>query len=647
MLSFRRLAQNPILTPDENVHWQAVAAYNGCPIQQEANIDFVFRAVSSTQIYFGKEIDLSQIGHAVSHDGINFSQAKLLITPEYHWEQFGCEDPRVTKLGDRFYIFYTALADYPHTAEGIKVGLGVTKDFKKLIAKYQVTNFNSKAMTLFPEKINGKIIALLTVDTDRPPAKIALAEFEREDQIWSESYWHDWLNCFNDHLLPLSRSNNDQVEVGAPPIKTRVGWLVLYSYIQNYTLGTPLFGVEAILLDLEDPSKIIGRTSEPLMIPEQEYELYGRVPNIIFPTGVLVVEDKLRLYYGATDTTCCAAEIDLEELIDHLLFSRLSRISFLSQEKIKLKKYDGNPIISPNAKHSWENKATFNPGAIYLEDRVHLLYRAMGDDETSVLGYAASLDGLKFDEKLEDPVYGPRMDFEKKSQPGFSGCEDARLTLLGDRIYMCYTAFNGVDQTSAVLTSIDKVDFLAKKWNWTKPVSISCPKRSDKNACLLETKINNNYALFHRIGGCIWIDYVDDFKFGFNNWVGGQMIAWPQPGNWDSGKIGIAGPPLLTPKGWLLIYHGLSAQDNWYRLGAMLLDRKQPDKILAKLPYPILESTRKYEQEGLRSDTVFSCGAVVIKGQLFVYYGAADLHVAVASVSLNKLLDALENYRQE
>lgn len=647
MLSFRRLVQNPILSPDENIHWQAVATFNGCPVEEGSKVDLVYRAVGAPHVYFTKEMNLSQIGHAVSHDGINFSKTNLLITPEYYWEQYGCEDPRVTKLGNRYYIFYTALADYPHTAQGIKIGLGITKDFKSLVAKHQVTDFNSKAMTLFPEKIEGKIVALLTVDTDRPPAKITVAEFTKEDQMWSESYWHNWLNHLNDHVLPLSRSDQDQVEVGAPPIKTKAGWLVLYSYIRNYSLGAPLFGVEAILLNLEDPSQIIGRTSEPLMIPEQEYELYGRVPNIVFPTGALVVKDKLRLYYGATDTTCCAAEIDLEELTDYLLYSRLSRISFRSQDKIELEKYDGNPIISPDSKQSWENRETFNPGAIYIGDKVHLLYRAMGEDETSVFGYASSRDGLNFSERLKKPIYEPRMDFEKKSKPGLSGCEDPRLTLLGNRIFMCYTAYDGVDETRAVLTTIGRADFLAKNWNWTEPVTISCPKRSDKNACLLGAKINNNYALFHRIGGCIWIDYVDNFKFDSSSWVGGQMIAWPQLGGWDSEKVGIAAPPLITPLGWLLIYHGLSSQDKCYRLGAMLLDRKHPDKVIAKLPYPILEPTKKYEQEGFRPNTVFACGAVIIKDQLFVYYGAADQFVAVASVKVAKLLDALKNYRSQ
>jgi len=84
---------------------------------------------------------------------------------------FGCEDPRVVRLDDKYYIFYTALATYPFSAEGIKVGLAITKDFEMIEAKHPVTTFNSKAMTIFPERINGKIAALLTANTDLPPSK--------------------------------------------------------------------------------------------------------------------------------------------------------------------------------------------------------------------------------------------------------------------------------------------------------------------------------------------------------------------------------------------------------------------------------------------------------------------------------------------
>ena len=119
------------------------------------------------------------------------------------------------------------------------------------------------------------------------------------------------------------------------------------------------------------------------------------------------------------------------------------------------------------------------------------------------------------------------------------------------------------------------------------------------------------------------------------------MLFQARKGNWDSEKVGIGPPPIKTPKGWLLIYHGISEEDKKYRLGACLLDLDDPSRIISRLDYPILEPEKDYEETGLRPGTVFSCGAVVIDQTLFVYYGAADQVVAVASANINKLLQLL------
>jgi len=205
---------------------------------------------------------------------------------------------------------------------------------------------------------------------------------------------------------------------------------------------------------------------------------------------------------------------------------------------------------------------------------------------------------------------------------------------------MCYTAFDGKNPWKVALTSINLADFLAGRWRWQKPICISHPERSDKNACLLEEKIGGYWVFFHRVGHCIWIDFVEDLEFK-DNWLGGKIILWPRPGKWDSHKIGIAGPPHKTKKGWLLIYHGLSLEDKKYRLGAVLLDLRRPDRVLTQLDKPILEPEADYELQGSRPGTVFSCGSVIKDGQLLVYYGAGDSVVGVASIELEKLIKRL------
>jgi len=312
----------------------------------------------------------------------------------------------------------------------------------------------------------------------------------------------------------------------------------------------------------------------------------------------------------------------------------------MSNSAISLKRFEGNPIISPVEDHPWEAKATFNAAAIYEGGEVHLIYRAMSHDNVSVFGYASSEDGFHINERLPEPIYVPREDFEKKLNPGGnSGCEDPRITKIGNRIYMCYTAYDGKNPTRVALTSIKISDFLEKKWNWTSPVLISPPGVDDKNACIFPEKLKNKYLIFHRRYSFICLDLVDSLDFDGSKFIGISKSIGYRPGDyWDSRKIGIAAPPIKTKDGWLLIYHGVSDQDRKYRLGAMLLNYDNPS-IVTSRPYRfILEPEEKYEREGQVPNVVFSCGAVAIEDTLFVYYGGGDKVIGVATANLTELL---------
>lgn len=630
----KRSSKNPLLRPNEKESWEAEATFNGCPVLSNGIIHFVYRAVSAPEIYKGKEIKMSSIGYAKSTDGVTFIRRRQLIKPEFEWEQFGCEDPRITKLGKKFYIFYTALSTFPFSPQGIKIGVGITADFRK-IEKHPVTTFNSKAMTLFPEKINGKIAALVTVNTDNPPAHVCIAYFDQEEDLWSPDYWNKWYASLESHILELPRGPKDHIEVGAPPIKTKHGWLVLYSSIKNYFAPPAVFGVNGVLLDLNNPFKIVGKTSEPIIVPEADYERQGEVANIVFPSGAFIKGDTLHLYYGAADTTCCKATLNVKDLMKMLL---------LPAHRTQLvKKFAKNPILQPDGGHAWEVKATFNAAAILLGGKVHLLYRAMSDDNTSVFGYAQSKDGFLIDYKSAKPAYVPRESFETKLiQGGNSGCEDPRITKIGNTLYVCYTAYNGKDVPRVALTSISVKDFLGKKWNWTTPMLISPPGIDDKDAALFPKKINGKYVILHRIGLSIWIDFVESLHFKGTSWIGGKILMNPRQGERDSQKIGIAGPPIETKHGWLLIYHGISKKpDHHYHLRAALLDLKDPTHVIARTHDPILEPEMSYEHEGLVSHVVFSCGAVVKDDLLYIYYGGADKVICVATAKLSDILKQL------
>ncbi|OGY99522.1 MAG: hypothetical protein A2945_01540 [Candidatus Liptonbacteria bacterium RIFCSPLOWO2_01_FULL_52_25] len=631
MFDIRRFPDNPVLKPNPEHPWEAQATFNPSVVESDGKIHLCYRAVSSLEERSGIRAEWSSIGYAVSSDGIHFDERRELIAPEEEWEKYGTEDPRITKFEGVYYIFYTALSRYPFSAEGIKIGVAMTKDFKTF-EKHPVTPFNAKAMALFPERVNGKIAAVLTVNTDNPPSKVCLALFDTRDEIWSEAYWKEWYKDLDSHVIPIERGEKDHLEVGAVPFKTDEGWLLFYSYIYNYFSPPPTFGVEAALLDFDDPRKIIGEVKRPFIVPQEDYERYGKVPNIIFPSGAITRKRMTYLYYGAADTTSCVAAFKTEDLVEKLLTTK----------RRELVRFEGNPIISPVPEHDWESKATFNPGAIYEDGKVHILYRAMNEDNTSVVGYAASEDGVHIAERLPEPVFMPREDFEQKRVPGGnSGCEDPRLTKIGDTIYMCYTAFDGQDPPRVALTSIALKDFLEKKWNWSKSILISPPGEDDKDAALFPKKINGKFAILHRLGTAIWLDYRDDLEFKDGKFLKGEVIMKPRETAWDSKRIGIAGPPVETEHGWLLIYHGIGKRTSHYHVRAALLDLKNPAKVLYRFHDPILEPKMPYEKEGVVSNVVFPCGTTVIGDRIFTYYGGADKVVCVATTSVRDLVGAL------
>lgn len=632
-----RFEKNPILKPDKSQSWEAEAVFNGCPIKKGEKVFLLYRAISLPHYHMiaKKRLEISNVGIAESEDGLNFYNRKRLIKPELEWEKFGCEDPRVTKLNDKYYIFYTALSNWPPKTEDIRVGLAISSDLEKIDEKHLVTPFNAKAMALFPEKIKGKMWAILTVNTDKPPAKICLVSFDTEEEIWQEYRWETWYQDFEKYSLPLTRRPQDHAEVGAPPVKTPHGWILVYSYIRNYFSSNKIFGIEAVLLDLEDPLKIIGRTDFSLLTPEEYYEKHGMVQNIVFPSGVLIRNKVISIYYGAADTTCAVFFVGLEALISKLLKK--------TDHLIKLQRAETNPIITPNKNHPWEEKLTFNPAAVYLDGKVHLLYRAMSKENTSVIGYATSQDGVHIDYRHPEPIYTPNEPFELKHQSGAnSGVEDPRIVKIDHRIYMFYTAFDGKNPPRVALTSILVDDFLKQKWDWSCPVLISPAELDNKDAAMFPERIGGEYLIIHRMGDDIDLSFHKNLNFDGETWLEEYRWVLPRSGWWDSKKVGISAPPIKTDEGWVLIYHGVSEDDWFYRVGALLTDLRDPTKIIGRTDYPIFEPEADYEKNGEIPNVVFPCGAVNIEGTLFLYYGGADQVCGVATVKMTDLLCILK-----
>ncbi len=456
------------------------------------------------------------------------------------------------------------------------------------------------------------------------------------EEMFSNDFWKKWYAEVNVHIIDPRRSIMDHIEIGAVPIKTKDGWLLIYSYIENYHReNNPfklVFGIETLLLDLNDPRKIIGKTRGPILAPTEIYEKSGQVLNVIFPSGALINKNILEIYYGAADTFCCKATVNL----DNLLFNMHP-----DAMETYVTRYKKNPILIARAGVDWEAHGVFNPASIKIENTTHILYRAMSSDDTSSIGYARSEDGFVISERGDKPIYVPRERFEMKTHPGNSGCEDPRLTRIGNIIYMCYTAYDGSNPPRVALTSIRLQDFLDKNWLWTKPFLISPKGLDDKDACIFPEKIGNSYFVLHRINSNICLDAVNSFNFSNLALIGGTPIMLPRAGEWDSEKVGITAPPIKTKKGWLVLYHGVSSNHHTYRVGIALLDLKNPRKILARAIPPIFDPEMPYEKNGVMPNVVFPCGTTLRGDTLFIYYGGADDVVGVATVSMKRLLNSL------
>jgi predicted GH43/DUF377 family glycosyl hydrolase len=294
-----------------------------------------------------------------------------------------------------------------------------------------------------------------------------------------------------------------------------------------------------------------------------------------------------------------------------------------------MKRYEHNPILEPIGTHAWESRLVFNAAAFASKDRIHILYRAMGNDNISRIGLASSLDGYTIDERLALPVFNPSNDNER------DGCEDPRLTLLDDTLVMAYTAF-GIHRQHSVyqigLTSIRVDDFLARRWRWGERL-LAFPGIHNKDAVLFPEKFKGEYVMFHRLEPDLCIARSDDLK----RWFGLKYVLGPTEKGWDSWKVGAAGPPILINEGWLMIYHGVSP-DKIYSLGVVLLDKNNPEEVIYRSKEPILTPTEPYELFGKVPNVVFSCGQVLQGDHFLIYYGGADTTLCVATCELSELL---------
>lgn len=304
------LSKKDIPYPAECIFNAGVAKFKGQYVMAFRN-DFDYRPGGG----FGGCV----IGVAFSEDGIhwNVRQKPFLTVDDMNDPDITrVYDPRLTVIGSRCYLCFAV-----DTRHGVRGGIAVTDDFQSVEA-LSLTVPDNRNMVLFPEMVNGRYVRL-----ERPFPVYSRGGIDRFDTWISFSkdliYWGD-----SRLLLPVENVAwaNDKTGPGAPPIKTEAGWLTLFhgvdldvsrgkngwepSWKKRYCAGI-------MLLDLDDPTKIIGMSQEPLLVPETEYETeLGYRTNVIFPGGMILEDDgEVKIYYGASDTVECLATARVEELI--------------------------------------------------------------------------------------------------------------------------------------------------------------------------------------------------------------------------------------------------------------------------------------------------------------------------------------------
>ena len=283
----------------ENIPFRCNTVFNGSPVKAGGEYLLLMR-VEGQQGY-------SYFALARSSDGLHFKvdpEPVLLPEREGPWAEYesnGIEDPRVTFLEGAYYVMYTAASGHGHQIALIK-----THDFKSFKRIALISDSGNKDGVLFPSKINGQYVRL-----DRP---IGMGI----GSIWI-SYSNDLHSWGNSKPLISPRSGRwDSYRVGAsaPPIRTSAGWLEIYHGVKMTASG-PIYRVGTVLLDSDDPSKVVSRCTAPLLSPREDYERIGDVGNVVFACGAIVEDNhEVKLYYGGADTCICVATASLDDILD-------------------------------------------------------------------------------------------------------------------------------------------------------------------------------------------------------------------------------------------------------------------------------------------------------------------------------------------
>ena len=335
-MKLQKYENNPVLTPNSANAWENLVTTNPGAWYENGTFYLLYRAAGNDKEH------VIRFGLATSRDGFRFKREsdQPVFTPSQDGYDSGCvEDPRIVKFGENYYVTY-AYRPFPpgeywkfaddevllppsdcFTPLAVRRNLGntalaTTKDFRSWRRLGRLTSpcLDDRDVILFPEQVGGRYVML-----HRPKEYIGEKYGPKFPAIWIK-FSEDLLEWENkpSHLLIEGIEGTWEEKIGGstPPLKTDDGWLVLYHGVDCG--GTGLYRVGALLLDLNDPLKVLARTPEPILEPEFDYETEGFYNGCVFPTGNVIVNDTLYVYYGAADRNVGVAVCPVSELLRHL-----------------------------------------------------------------------------------------------------------------------------------------------------------------------------------------------------------------------------------------------------------------------------------------------------------------------------------------
>ena len=332
-------------------------------------------------------------------------------------------------------------------------------------------------------------------------------------------------------------------------------------------------------------------------------------------------------------------------------------------------------IILEKTELVFENEGVLNPAAIREGNLVHLFYRAVSTGNHSSIGYCRLEGPLDIEKRDESPLLAPEFDYESH------GIEDPRIVKIEGVYYLTFTAFDGVNALGCLATSTDLVHFEKKgilvpqityeEFNDLAHTSDSIHEKYfrfnehsgilkkdgitmlvwDKNVIFYPRKISGKFYFMHRIRpeiqAVVSIEKLEDltpeywrnYFLKFNDFI----LLTPKYDH-EISYVGGGCPPIETPIGWLIIYHGVkdSLEGYVYSACAALFELENPQIEIARLPYPLFKPQFQWELKGEVNNVCFPTGAVVFDERLYIYYGAADERIACASIPLSELLNELQ-----